>query len=246
MASLFILSRRIRLYPNVVLSAAPAGIIGMTFGALFVELPYPYPRIVFTCMITVFGLAFHLANRLLKHEPDYNTRYWKRISYWHFWAAGFLGGIISSLCGSGIDMIVYIVMTLAYGMHEKKAIPTSVIVMTIISLYGFFWHGVVARDISIEWNYWAVCVPIVAIGAPLGALVASIVSRQLILGSFTLLIIIDLISTIVLIEMNAMTSGIMILITLVSSLVFWVMLQWRQADQNTKAAMLNTGSTGSN
>lgn len=234
MASLFIISQKIPFYKSVVLSAAPGGILGMTLGALFVHLPFPYPRIVFTCMVTMFGLAFHISHWILKHEPNYHAHRWEKNSNVHFFLAGIAGGIISSLCGSGIDMIVYIVMTLAYGMHEKKAIPTSVISMTLISLYGFFWHGVVVQSITIEWSYWAVCVPIVAMGAPMGAYVASKVSRDWILAGFTLLIVIDLISTIVLIENNAMTIGVMALMVVLSSLAFWAMMHWRQKELNNK------------
>jgi uncharacterized membrane protein YfcA len=124
-------------------------------------------------------------------------------------------------------MVSFIVMTLAYGMHERKAIPTSVIIMTLLSLYGFFWFGVIEGSIVAEWNYWAVCVPIVAVGAPLGAWFVSMVGRKWILTALTLLILGDLISTLALIELSAQTGTVMIVLLLLSGASFAGMLRWR-------------------
>ncbi|MEM7673506.1 MAG: sulfite exporter TauE/SafE family protein [Verrucomicrobiota bacterium] len=228
MASLFILSRKIPIYSKVIISVVPGGVLGMSIGALFIDIPFPFPRIIFTCMITVFGVAFYISHRFLNHRPCFQSHRWIPRSKIHFFITGIIGGVISSFCGSGIDMIAFIVMTLAYGMHEKKAIPTSVIAMTAVSLYGFFWYGFIERSITVEWNYWAVCVPIVAIGAPLGALVASKVSRDWILIVLSTLIIIDLSSTLLLIELSLFRIGVMGLIIAGSALTFFAMLRWRE------------------
>ncbi|MGB0371268.1 MAG: sulfite exporter TauE/SafE family protein [Opitutales bacterium] len=227
MASLFIFSKGIPVYTKVILRAVPGGILGMTIGALFIDLPFPYPRVLFTCMLTAFGIAFYISHKFLNHQPCLKTHRWGSSSNLHFFLTGIFGGILSSFCGSGIDMIAFIVMTLAYGMHEKKAIPTSVVTMTAISLYGFFWHGAIEQNITIEWSYWAVCVPIVAIGAPLGAYVASRVSRDWILVVLSLLITIDLLSTLLLIELTPQRAGIMCVLMICSALSFYGMLRWR-------------------
>lgn len=227
MASLYILMRRIPVYHKVIVAVVPGGIVGMTLGALFVHLPFPYPRIFFTCMVAMFGVAYHISHWLLKHEPDARGHRWEGHSPWHFLLAGALGGLLVSQCGSGIDMVSFIVMTLAYGMHERKAIPTSVIIMTLLSLYGFFWFGVIEGSIVDEWNYWAVCVPIVAVGAPLGAWFVSMVGRKWILTALTLLILGDLISTLALIELSAQTGTVMIVLLLLSGASFAGMLRWR-------------------
>ena len=232
MATLYILTRQIPVYGKVILSVVPGGILGLTLGASFVHLPFPYPRIFFTCMVTMFGAAYHISHWLLKHEPDYHTHRWYSHSSWHFALAGLIGGVLASLCGSGIDMVSFIVMTLAYGMHEKKAIPTSVIIMTILSLYGFFWFGVVEGAIDVEWNYWAVCVPIVAVGAPLGALFVSKVGRGWILTGLTLLILTDLVSTILLVEMSARAVIVMLSLFFLSAITFAIMLYWRHEESN--------------
>ena len=47
------------------------------------------------------------------------------------------------------------------------------------TLVGFYWREVMLQEISTEaWEYMAVCVPIVVIGAPLGSLLGSHFHRQ--------------------------------------------------------------------
>lgn len=232
MASLYILMRRIPIYHKVIVTVVPGGIAGMTLGALFLHLPFPYPRIFFTCMVAMFGIAYHISHWFLKHEPDSLGHRWERHSPWHFGVAGLIGGILVSQCGSGIDMVSFIVMTLAYGMHERKAIPTSVIIMTLLSLYGFFWFGAIEESIVVEWDYWAVCVPIVAAGAPLGAWFVSMVGRKWILTALTLLILGDLVSTLILIDLSAQAGKVMIVLLLLSGSVFAVMLRWRHRERS--------------
>ena len=232
MASVYILMRRIPVYRKVIVCVVPGGIVGMTLGALFLHLPFPYPRISFTCMVAMFGAAYHISHWLLKHEPDFDGHRWESHSPRHFMLAGFIGGILTSQCGSGIDMVSFIVMTLAYGMHEKKAIPTSVIIMTILSLYGFFWFGVVEGSIAAEWNYWAVCVPVVALGAPLGAWFVSRVGRKWILTALSLLILTDLLSTIMMIDLSAQAGMLVVLLLFVSGAAFAAMLRWRHREVN--------------
>lgn len=232
MASIYILIRRLPVYRQVIVSVLPGGIVGMTLGALFLQLPFPYPRIVFTCMVAMFGGAYHISHWLLKHEPDAHAHRWGGYSPWHFMGAGFVGGLLTSQCGSGIDMVSFIVMTLAYGMHERKAIPTSVIIMTVLSLYGFFWFGVIEGSIAIEWNYWAVCVPVVAVGAPLGAWFVSKVGRKWILTALTFLILVDLVSTVMMVDLSAQAGMLVVLVLLVSGATFAVMLRWRHREGN--------------
>ncbi len=47
------------------------------------------------------------------------------------------------------------------------------------TLVGYYWRDVILREISTEaWEYLAVCVPIVVIGAPFGSVLGSHFHRQ--------------------------------------------------------------------
>jgi uncharacterized membrane protein YfcA len=52
-------------------------------------------------------------------------------------ATGFMGGIFSSISGSGIDICSFAILTLLFRLSEKTATPTSVLLMSINTLVGF-------------------------------------------------------------------------------------------------------------
>lgn len=91
---------------------------------------------------------------------------------------GFVGGIFSSIAGSGIDICSFAVLTLFFRISEKTATPTSVILMAINTVVGFLYRqfamGGVEKD---AWGFLLVCMPIVCIGAPLGSVLGSYVHR---------------------------------------------------------------------
>ncbi|CAN0447101.1 unnamed protein product [Ascophyllum nodosum] len=97
---------------------------------------------------------------------------------------GFVGGIFSSISGSGIDICTFSILTLLFRVSEKTATPTSVVLMAINTLVGYLYRqfalGGVERDAV---TFFTVCVPIVVIGAPLGSLIGSHLHR-LVLASF--------------------------------------------------------------
>ena len=83
---------------------------------------------------------------------------------------GFLGGIMTGLVGNGIDIICFSVMVLLFRLSEKLATPTSVVLMAFNALIGFLLHlfAIGGFTNSVE-NYWLAAIPVVVVGAPLGA-----------------------------------------------------------------------------
>lgn len=65
---------------------------------------------------------------------------------------GIIGGIFAANTGSGIDTLTFIVLTLAFGISEKVSTPTTVIIMGINSVIGFFVHGVVIQSVGIVFS----------------------------------------------------------------------------------------------
>lgn len=91
---------------------------------------------------------------------------------------GLVGGTISSVLGSGLDIITFAVLVLGFRICEAVATPTSVILMASNAVVGTLWKGTVGEGlIAQSWNYWWVCVPIVIVGAPLGAWFIRRISR---------------------------------------------------------------------
>ena len=75
-------------------------------------------------------------------------------------ATGFLGGIFSSISGSGIDICSFACLTLLFRLTEKTATPTSVILMAINTVVGFLWREYAQEGIGDDsWNFFLVCAP---------------------------------------------------------------------------------------
>lgn len=92
-------------------------------------------------------------------------------------ASGLVGGVASGLTGVGIDMILYTLLVLVYRSDLRVAIGTSVMIMAINSLWGVLISGSMGRLTPEVFHNWLAAAPIVAVGAPLGALMMTIISR---------------------------------------------------------------------
>lgn len=90
---------------------------------------------------------------------------------------GVLGGVIASITGVGIDMLLYAALVVLFQTDLKIAIPTSVMIMAFTSLVGVATQtirGVMQPEVFYNW---LAAAPIVALGAPIGAFFLQIVPR---------------------------------------------------------------------
>jgi uncharacterized membrane protein YfcA len=86
---------------------------------------------------------------------------------------GFIGGVFTSLGGSGLDICSFSMLTLLFGVSERIATPTSIILMAGNTLVAFLWVGASGSINSACWGMWMACIPVVVIGAPLGSILSS-------------------------------------------------------------------------
>jgi uncharacterized membrane protein YfcA len=198
-AAIVIVTRGIKILPQVIAWVSVGGVVGMIAGSLLIPIPPPYPKLLFTFVTAAFGIALILSRWVLNWHPItefvINTNR-RRVL---FFGIGIIGGVFAANTGSGIDTLTFIILTLAFGINEKVSTPTTVIIMGINSVVGFFTQGVLLQSIGIEWEYWLVCVPIVIFGAPLGALAASRINRDTIICLLLSLITLELVTTLILI-----------------------------------------------
>ena len=223
-ASLSILCLKIPIERRVLLWAGLGGLAGMVFSTYWIE-PYIAPvlvRIAFTVMVASLGVALVLQNRAGRRGrhlacPIFGARVRGLLVL-----AGLLGGIMSGLAGCGENIVVFMLMVLLFRVSEKIVTPTTVILMTIVTIAGFGLHALVIGDFDrVVTGYWLAAVPIVAVGAPLGAILCSRMSRSAIVGVLLLLITAELVSTILIIPMSRVVE-----ITAALSIVFFGTLNW--------------------
>jgi uncharacterized protein len=204
-ASLSILYLHIPIERRALLFAGVPGVFGVVFGAYFVAplIPPVFVRTSFTVLVSSMGVALLLINRektVLRNEriPIYGTTE-KSILI----AAGLLGGVISALVGTGENSVVFMVMVLLFRVNEKIVTPTTVILMTMVTIPGFLLHVFVMKDFTpAVMGYWLAAVPVVAVGAPLGALICSHMKRHSIVVLLLFLIALEFCSTLFLVPMS--------------------------------------------
>ncbi len=229
MAGLVIVLRRVPILPRVILWASIGGVFGQLAGTFWLDLSGPYAKILFTLVATVFGIALALSRWVMRWQPLRELPDWGNTRRAMFFSVGAAGGAVAANTGSGIDILTFIVLTLAIGIDEKISTPTTVIIMAINSIVGSFLHVFVLQDVGIAFEYWMVAVPIVVLGAPLGAVAAARASRDQIIGLLLTLITVELVTTIWLVPFDAEARVVTALAAVATALWFWSMLRYRHS-----------------
>jgi uncharacterized protein len=229
MAGLVIYLRGVKVLWNVILTALLAGIGGLIIGELFLTFPEPYPKLIFSMTAGVFG-AFLVINRWWINDQPV-----EKLDMGHYKVSipilltGLIGGLISSVVGVGLDMMIFIVLTLLFGINEKVSTPTTVILMGLLSLAGFAWHFQVAGSITPEvWMYWMSCIPVVIFGAPLGAWFCDKIKRDHLIYLLLFLITIELVTTVWIIPIDKTQFLILLISFLISVLIFYLLIRGRK------------------
>ncbi len=189
-ASLLIIGLKLKVDWNYIIFVAIGGVIGLFLGTYYV-VPLVSPvqaKLFFVSLWLSFGIALWLQNRKTQREVFESIQNFKNSDKGRLIIFGLVGGIISSIFGTGINIFTFCLMTIYYRVSEKVATPSSVIIMTIETILGLFIHTQLINDFQPEaFEIWLACVPFVAIFAPLGAFVISKMPRK---GIATLLYII--------------------------------------------------------
>jgi uncharacterized membrane protein YfcA len=179
-ASIYILCKRQELEWPMLRAALLGSLLGTPLGILYVA-PLAsdlFIKLLFAAMWCSFGLL-HL--RRINEITSYEGMTPHDISFDHRvgFAVGLLGSLsIASITGVGIDMMIYMVLVLWCHADLKIAIPTSVLLMAFTSLTGIAAKALLGDIQPGTFENWLAAAPVVAVGAPLGAMVVSRIGRR--------------------------------------------------------------------
>ena len=179
-AAIFIMRIQIEWHSLTLCSAG--GAVGIVFGLHLID-PYltsAQKKMGFVSIWFSFAFALFLLNRMHKRttfSKIENFCPWKGVL---LFTSGVMGGIFSSFAGSGLDICSFSMLTLLFRVSEKVATPTSVLLMAGNTIVGFYWRAFMSEPPISEdaWQFLAVCVPVVVLGAPLGSVLGSHFHRQ--------------------------------------------------------------------
>ena len=184
-ASIYILSARRRVDWALLKPAMFGALISTPLGAAFVapHAPDLWIKMLFAILWASFGVLHFMR---LKHiiAPEGARAGEPALDVPIGLAIGLVGGVVASITGVGIDMIFYAVLVMFYRGDIKIAIPTSVILMAATSIVGISSNlalGAVnpqryAVDPEVFYN-WLAAAPVVALGAPFGAIIVNYLPR---------------------------------------------------------------------
>ncbi len=198
-AAIWIFLSGIKIEKTYLLLAGVGGFIGIIFGSFFV-LPYVLPnyaKMMFVSFWLSFGIALFVVNFVKANDSiDALPKLSKRQKT-ELVLVGMMGGVFSSILGNGLDICTFAYVVLKYGLSEKIATPTSVILMASNAIIGFLMHSFVLNTMQAEAiNYLLVCIPVVIFGAPMGAFVISKIGRKTIAALLIVIIIVQFITAI--------------------------------------------------
>ncbi|WP_417739415.1 sulfite exporter TauE/SafE family protein [Rosistilla oblonga] len=204
-ASIYILNARRPIDWGLLRPALLGALIGTPLGAWLVApyVPDLWIKLTFAVVWCSFGIMHLIKIRELVATEGVSDR-WRHLDRWIGLGVGFTGGIIASLTGVGIDMFVYATLVLLYRADLKIAIPTSVVIMAFTSVVGIAANVALSRinpslyyiDPEVYAN-WLAAAPVVALGAPFGALIVNLISRTPTLLAVSMLCILQFVWTIV-------------------------------------------------
>lgn len=224
-ASLFIILSRIQVDWRVVRWASVGGFAGICLSCTVLS-PIISPavtKMLFTAIVTSFAITLVALNRgiQLRHQqmPVHGVKECSLLLFF-----GFIGGVVSGLVGNGIDIITFSLMVLLFRISEKVATPTSVVLMAINALVGFCLYVFVLDGFTLQIKtYWLAAVPVVVVGAPVGALLCSRMSREAIANFLIGLIVLEFVSSIAIIEFNSTVFILSLLVFFCLSYVYYLM-----------------------
>lgn len=89
----------------------------------------PQKKMLFVSIWASFAVALFLLNQEKKRKtymtiPDFKP--WKAVV---LVVTGFVGGVLTSFTGSGVDICIFSVITVLFRVSEKSATPTTIVLM---------------------------------------------------------------------------------------------------------------------
>ena len=237
-AAIWIFLSNIKIEKNYLLIAGIGGAAGIVFGSYFiVPLISPgYAKMMFVSFWLSFGLALWVVNFVRKRESKEQLPILTTYQKTELLLIGVLGGIFSSIFGNGIDICTFAFVVLKYGLSEKVATPTSVILMASNAIIGALLHTFVMDSMQAEAvNYLLVCLPIVIFGAPFGAFFINQIGRKNISILLITIIVIQFITAILIIQPSFQLISFSVGIFLLGIVIFFLLTSFKLPRRNPSA-----------
>ncbi|MEL5213195.1 sulfite exporter TauE/SafE family protein [Serratia nevei] len=228
-ASMTIVMLRIPIVWRAVVLPSLGGVCGVIFGIEVMQpmMPPQLVKLFFTSLWLSFGCVLFWTNRHADRRVVRDIGPATNSDIIRLLAVGFIGGTVSGITGSGLDLITFSLLVLFYRTCESVATPTSVVLMAINSVCAFLWmEGFGSGVAEAAWDYWLVCIPIVVVGAPLGAWFIRNKSRKFIVRILYASIVFQYIGALIILPMDMRLVLFSCSVIIAGLLCFWTAIHF--------------------
>jgi len=170
---------------KVIFSTVPGGWLGLYLGTLYLPIEQgKTARYIYSVVGLLLGLlTLYIYNKRREEEDIHATRLTHHAT---FFIMGIFGGLVTSFIGIGINLCIFFFMVLVLRHTIKNSAVTSILIIALISLLGFFLHSFCFR--SVRWEFFQMVIPGILTGAIIGPkLLLTIGSRRMMYMLVTLL-----------------------------------------------------------
>lgn len=125
-----------------------------TIMPLIPEMVYQSPILTITknlLVMVVFALLMIIASYSMIKGNNKSTDDNYKVSYWMIFLEGLLVGILTGFVGAGGGFMIIPAMVIFAKLPMKKAVGTSLLIITINSAFGAF--GDISAGISLDWYF---------------------------------------------------------------------------------------------
>lgn len=219
-ASFLIISKNIKVHYQLIPTTFAGCIVGFT-GSYFLFRPILSPTSI-KLMFTLFSIliAVCLLIKIFKSKSETRTFRRIKIKRSNLFFTGVLGGLITSFIGTGADFIFFTYLAFIPSYNIKSSTASSVVLMALTSVYAsfliFFTTDAFTSDIQMMW---LAAIPVVIIGAPLGAYFCKKVDEKVTVGIVFFLVLVESTSTFLLVPISGNTFMLMLMATVISILL---------------------------
>jgi uncharacterized membrane protein YfcA len=171
-ASIFILTHKdtVRKDYRPCLVFVPVCFIGTVLGFVFLQgIPVYIIQALFLCLSATFVVAYYFSDhrgtqtRLITKTP---------LDSVYLGVVLVIGGMVSSLFGTGGDILVYMLLITWFNMVAKIAVRISIVLQASISILGYAYRAFIDQGLAPDqYRTWLCAFPVVLFMAPFGAYV---------------------------------------------------------------------------
>ena len=236
-ASILIFSKNIKAHYQLIPVTFLGSIIGFSFSYFFLR-PVLAPSSV-KYMFTMFSIlvAISLLIKVSNKVSENRLSNQHEIKKSYLLSTGVIGGLITSFIGTGADFVFFTLLSFIYSYDIKSSTASSVILMALTSIYAsvliFVTTDVYTTDIQLMW---LAAIPVVILGAPLGAYFCKKVDEKITVCIVFVLVLAESTSTFILVPIVKQTFILMSMAALICMMFIWVVRKNKSLNKKAKGS----------